>query len=149
MIGRSRFRCHHHSLRTRPSLVSSGVQKTLPSSYPARQFSGTSSDAEDSSGSGSSSEWDENYLINDRSSLETLIRVGMGIGRNRRVPPDTTTSREYLVRSRFAIATYPSIGVIFGFGSKYIYKCIQFIYPYDCGIGSMFFAIILYLEFRT
>ena len=38
--------------------VSGGVQKTLPSSYPVRQSSGTSSDAEDSSGfgSGSSSE---------------------------------------------------------------------------------------------
>ena len=35
--------------------VSGGAQKTLPSSYPARQSSGTSSDAEDSSGSGSNS----------------------------------------------------------------------------------------------
>jgi phosphatidylserine decarboxylase len=37
-------------------------------------------------------EWDEELLINDRSSLETLVRVGMGIGRSRRVPSDTTLS---------------------------------------------------------
>jgi phosphatidylserine decarboxylase len=44
-------------------------------------------------------EWDEDLLINGRSSLETLVRVGMGIGRSRRVPFDSTTS----VPSRFAI----------------------------------------------
>lgn len=27
-------------------------------------------------------EWDEDLLINGRSSLETLVRVGMGIGRS-------------------------------------------------------------------
>lgn len=36
-------------------------------------------------------EWDEDLLINGRSTLETLVRVGMGIGRSRRVPPDTTS----------------------------------------------------------
>jgi phosphatidylserine decarboxylase len=29
-------------------------------------------------------EWDEDLLINGRASLETLVRVGMGIGRGRR-----------------------------------------------------------------
>jgi phosphatidylserine decarboxylase len=28
-------------------------------------------------------EWDEDLLINGRASLETLVRVGMGIGRRR------------------------------------------------------------------
>jgi hypothetical protein len=37
-------------------------------------------------------EWDEDLLINGSSSLETLVRVGMGIGHSRRVPFDTTTS---------------------------------------------------------
>jgi phosphatidylserine decarboxylase len=37
-------------------------------------------------------EWDEDLLINGRSSLETLVRVGMGIGCSRRVPSGTTTS---------------------------------------------------------
>lgn len=32
-------------------------------------------------------EWDEDLLINGRASLETLVRVGMGIGRGRRVSP--------------------------------------------------------------
>jgi phosphatidylserine decarboxylase len=36
-------------------------------------------------------EWDEDLLINGRSSLETLDRIGMGIGRSRRVPSDTTS----------------------------------------------------------
>ena len=36
-------------------------------------------------------EWDEDLLLNGRSSLETLVRVGMGIGRSRRVPSDITT----------------------------------------------------------
>ena len=31
-------------------------------------------------------EWDEDLLINGRASLETLVRVGMGIGRSRRQP---------------------------------------------------------------
>ena len=31
-------------------------------------------------------EWDEDLLINGRASLETLVRVGMGIGSGRRVP---------------------------------------------------------------
>ncbi|KZP03508.1 hypothetical protein FIBSPDRAFT_915298 [Athelia psychrophila] len=31
-------------------------------------------------------EWDEDLLINGRASLETLVRVGMGIGRSRRLP---------------------------------------------------------------
>jgi hypothetical protein len=35
--------------------------------------------------------WDEDLLPNGRSSLETLIRVGMGIGRSRRVPSNTTS----------------------------------------------------------
>jgi hypothetical protein len=29
-------------------------------------------------------EWDEDLLINSRASLETLVRVGMGIGRRRK-----------------------------------------------------------------
>lgn len=29
-------------------------------------------------------EWDEDLLINGRASLETLVRVGMGIGKGRR-----------------------------------------------------------------
>ena len=33
-------------------------------------------------------EWDEDLLINGRASLETLVRVGMGIGRGR---PGTNT----------------------------------------------------------
>ena len=37
-------------------------------------------------------EWDEDLLINGRSSLETLVRAGMGIGRSRRVFFNTTTS---------------------------------------------------------
>jgi phosphatidylserine decarboxylase len=35
-------------------------------------------------------EWDEDILINGRASLETLVRVGMGIGRGRRVSPNVT-----------------------------------------------------------
>jgi phosphatidylserine decarboxylase len=35
-------------------------------------------------------EWDEDLLINGRASLETLVRVGMGIGRGRRISPSTT-----------------------------------------------------------
>jgi len=31
-------------------------------------------------------EWDEDLLINGRASLETLVRVGMGIGNGRRMP---------------------------------------------------------------
>jgi phosphatidylserine decarboxylase len=31
-------------------------------------------------------EWDEDILINGRASLETLVRVGMGIGSGRRAP---------------------------------------------------------------
>lgn len=31
-------------------------------------------------------EWDEDLLINGRACLETLVRVGMGIGRSPRVP---------------------------------------------------------------
>jgi phosphatidylserine decarboxylase len=31
-------------------------------------------------------EWDEDLLINGRVSLETLVRVGMGIGRRRGSP---------------------------------------------------------------
>ena len=31
-------------------------------------------------------EWDEDLLINGRACLETLVRVGMGIGRSRRAP---------------------------------------------------------------
>jgi phosphatidylserine decarboxylase len=33
-------------------------------------------------------EWDEDLLINGRASLETLVRVGMGIGRGRHVAPE-------------------------------------------------------------
>lgn len=29
-------------------------------------------------------EWDEDLLINGRASLETLVRVGMGVGKSRR-----------------------------------------------------------------
>jgi phosphatidylserine decarboxylase len=35
-------------------------------------------------------EWDEDLLINGRSSQETLVRVGMGIGRSRRISPGET-----------------------------------------------------------
>lgn len=31
-------------------------------------------------------EWDEDLLVNGRACLETLVRVGMGIGRSRRAP---------------------------------------------------------------
>ena len=31
-------------------------------------------------------EWDEDLLINGRASLETLVRVGMGIGNGLRAP---------------------------------------------------------------
>jgi hypothetical protein len=31
-------------------------------------------------------EWDEDLMINGRASLETLVRVGMGIGRRRGSP---------------------------------------------------------------
>jgi hypothetical protein len=34
-------------------------------------------------------EWDEDLLINGRASLETLVRVGMGIGRRRGSPAVT------------------------------------------------------------
>lgn len=33
-------------------------------------------------------EWDEDLSINSRACLETLVRVGMGIGRRRRVPTE-------------------------------------------------------------
>jgi len=33
-------------------------------------------------------EWDEDLLINGQASLETLVRVGMGIGRRVGVPTD-------------------------------------------------------------
>lgn len=33
-------------------------------------------------------EWDEDLSINSRACLETLVRVGMGIGRCRRGPAD-------------------------------------------------------------
>ena len=32
-------------------------------------------------------EWDEDLVINSRACLETLVRVGMGIGRSRRILP--------------------------------------------------------------
>ena len=31
-------------------------------------------------------EWDEDLLINSRACLETLVRVGMGLGRGKRKP---------------------------------------------------------------
>ena len=31
-------------------------------------------------------EWDEDLLINSRACLETLVRVGMGLGRSQRKP---------------------------------------------------------------
>ena len=31
-------------------------------------------------------EWDEDLLVNSRACLETLVRVGMGIGRGLRAP---------------------------------------------------------------
>lgn len=31
-------------------------------------------------------EWDDDLLVNGRASLETLVRVGMGIGRKRGLP---------------------------------------------------------------
>ena len=37
-------------------------------------------------------EWDEDLLINGRSSLETVVHLGMGIGRGRRLLSDTMTS---------------------------------------------------------
>jgi phosphatidylserine decarboxylase len=51
--------------------VGGGAQKTLPSSYPARQSSGTSSDAEDSSGSGSGS----NSGSSSEDTFERVINV--------------------------------------------------------------------------
>jgi len=36
-------------------------------------------------------EWDEDLLINSRSMLETLVRVGMGIGHSRRLPHNMTS----------------------------------------------------------
>ena len=35
-------------------------------------------------------EWDEDLLINGRASLETLVRVGMGIGHSCRPAPGAT-----------------------------------------------------------
>ena len=34
-------------------------------------------------------EWDEDLLVNGRASLETLVRVGMGIGRRPGAAPAT------------------------------------------------------------
>ncbi len=31
-------------------------------------------------------EWDEDLLVNSRACLETLVRVGMGLGRSKRKP---------------------------------------------------------------
>ena len=49
-------------------------------------------------------EWDEDLLINGRASLETLVRVGMGIGRVRR-PPLTSGSNSRVSRSPAIPAT--------------------------------------------
>lgn len=35
-------------------------------------------------------EWDEDLVVNGRAALETLVRVGMGIGRCRKVAGMTT-----------------------------------------------------------
>ena len=53
MMGRSRLCTRPSPLAEVATGVDGGVQKTLPSSYPARQSSCTSSDAEDPSGSSS------------------------------------------------------------------------------------------------
>ena len=37
-------------------------------------------------------DWDEDLLINGRACLETLVRVGMGIGRSRRQPTAAVSS---------------------------------------------------------
>ena len=37
-------------------------------------------------------EWDEDLLINGRACLETLVRVGMGIGRSHRAPSPTAAT---------------------------------------------------------
>ena len=37
-------------------------------------------------------EWDEDLLINGRASLETLVRVGMGVGRKGRRHPSRSPS---------------------------------------------------------
>jgi phosphatidylserine decarboxylase len=78
-----RSRCHHqHSPRTQPSSVSSLWRRLLPalavvrkktptSSYPARQSSGTSSDAEDYSSSGSGS----NSSSSSEDTFEHVINV--------------------------------------------------------------------------
>jgi phosphatidylserine decarboxylase len=40
-------------------------------------------------------EWDEDLLINGRASLETLVRVGMGIGRRRGSPAPLVNTATY------------------------------------------------------
>jgi phosphatidylserine decarboxylase len=40
-------------------------------------------------------EWDEDLLINGRASLETLVRVGMGIGRRRGSPAPLVNTSTY------------------------------------------------------
>jgi phosphatidylserine decarboxylase len=42
-------------------------------------------------------EWDEDLLINGRASLETLVRVGMGIGRRRGSPAPLVNVGEFSV----------------------------------------------------
>lgn len=37
-------------------------------------------------------EWDEDLLVNGRACLETLVRVGMGIGRSRRASSASSSS---------------------------------------------------------
>lgn len=39
-------------------------------------------------------EWDEDLVVNGRAALETLVRVGMGIGRRRRVAGMTTNGAQ-------------------------------------------------------
>lgn len=39
-------------------------------------------------------EWDEDLLINSRACLETLVRVGMGLGRGKRKPAVTDGSAQ-------------------------------------------------------
>jgi phosphatidylserine decarboxylase len=40
-------------------------------------------------------EWDEDLMINGRASLETLVRVGMGIGRRRGSPAQLVSAATY------------------------------------------------------
>ena len=45
-------------------------------------------------------EWDEDLMVNGRASLETLVRVGMGIGRRRGSPAPLVSAGTYDGSSR-------------------------------------------------